>query len=163
MSGTPETPTAPGLPRLSRRGDRLHAQLDGKDPVPVRALFLRPVHGHQEGISLLGMDKKEVALIHPSTALDPDSQKLLDAEIQQRYPIARIQCIVRTWVDSGQRFWDVQTDRGQRTFLVRNPSANLQPTDDGGLMIKDTAGNRYCIPDLKGLDPLSKTHVARVT
>jgi hypothetical protein len=129
--------------------------------VPVRALYLRPVHGQAEGVSLLGPDKKEVALIRPGDPLDPASQALLQEELRLRYPIATIHRIRRAWIDGGQRFLAVDTDRGRRTFVVRNPTANIQECGPG-LMFKDAVGNRFRIADLADLDPVSCRLLARV-
>ena len=62
----------------------------------------------------------------------------------------------------GTSYWDVQTDRGPREFVVQNVSENAQWLGDHRLLITDVDGNRFEIPHLDELDKKSLAAVEQV-
>ena len=62
----------------------------------------------------------------------------------------------------GTSYWDVQTDRGQREFVVQNVAENAQWLGDHRLLIIDVDGNRFEIPHLEALDKRSLSMVEQV-
>lgn len=55
----------------------------------------------------------------------------------------------------GVSYWDVQTDRGNREFVVRNVSESAQWISPRRLLLIDVDGNRFEIPDIDLLDKRS--------
>ena len=51
------------------------------------------------------------------------------------------------------------TDRGSRWFALREPGKNVLWITPTRLVLRDTAGNRFEIPDLTALDPRSRRRV----
>ena len=61
----------------------------------------------------------------------------------------------------GTRYWKVETDRGPRWFALREPGKNVTWISATRVVLRDTAGNRFEIPDLEALDGRSRRWVAR--
>ena len=73
--------------------------------------------------------------------------------------MATIRQVKRVDVRFGTRYWEVETDRGPRWFALREPGKNVTWLDDGHLVLRDTAGNRYEIVDVTALDGASRRWV----
>ena len=56
----------------------------------------------------------------------------------------------------------METDRGQREFVVQNVAENAQWLGDHRLLIVDVDGNRFEIADLTALDKRSLAAVEQV-
>jgi hypothetical protein len=160
MYGTNSTVTVPELILI---GDRLHARIPGKaEPVQVKVVWTRPVSARGREVSIVGPDKKEIVLIRDVEELDEPTRDLLRTELERRYGIAVIRRVARCWVRFGNRYWEVETDRGPRVFLIRNPGKNITYLSEDHLLIRDVAGNRFEIPSLAGLDKASRREIERV-
>jgi hypothetical protein len=165
----PETLTPPASPAvmltesmaaprvtLSRVGDRLHASINRAQAVPVRLLRARPL-SDPDGLLVLMDDRKKCLFEIPSLRdLDASSRVIAIEELSRRYCIANISQVEWTLVDFGNRYWAVITDRGRRTFLLRDPQRNISRPHPDQLMIRDVLGNRYCILSIAALDPESR-------
>jgi hypothetical protein len=146
--------------RLSRRLDRIHASIDGAEPVPVRVVWARPVTAPGGELALLDDKKRCLAMLPGLNFLEVESRLLAAEELARRYCVARIERVLSTRVDFGNRYWEVETDRGRRSFLLREPSKNVQRVGER-LVIRDSLGNRYEIASLAGLDAKSRIEADR--
>ena len=100
---------------LRRQGDRLVLRFvdDGAEDVPVRLVWPRPATGRGAEVSILDVKtRKELVLLRDFDALDDESRGLLDEEMSVRYIIPRITRVIRTDAHFGNRYWEVETDRG---------------------------------------------------
>ena len=52
--------------------------------------------------------------------------------------------------------WTVETDRGVRTFEIRNRYHDVKVYPDGRVRVRDSDDNRYTIRDYKELDAHSR-------
>ena len=145
----------PGEVGLFRAGDALRATIAG-DRSCLRVIPMRvfPISMRDRYISLRDMDGNELGVIRDPSELDKDSRKLLLNELRKRYftPVIRE---IRSLSDKfGIVEWEVETDRGTKTFLTRSLHHSLKETDDG-LIITDMENNRYEIVSYSDLDPRS--------
>ena len=62
----------------------------------------------------------------------------------------------------GTSYWEVDTNRGPREFVVQNVAENAQWLGDHRLLIIDVDGNRFEIPRLDALDKKSLAFVEQV-
>jgi hypothetical protein len=53
--------------------------------------------------------------------------------------------------------WEVETDRGFRRFLTRASQEGIEQPEPHRCVLIDLDGNRYYIPDITALDPISFT------
>ena len=98
----------------------------------------------------------EVATVMELDALPLEQRHLLEEALRERYHLVRIVRVDDVDVLFGTRYWSVETDRGPRTFALREPGKNVTWLGERHLVLRDTAGNRYEIPDIAELDPRSR-------
>ncbi len=141
---------------LSWRLDRVEASLAGAAPVPVRIVLAHPITDPQGTLVLVDERKRALVEFASLAELPEPSRSIAATELTRRYCVAVIEAVERTLVDFGNRYWSVRTDRGQRSFLMRDLKCNLVRLPPDGVQMRDTMGNRYRIPSLRLLDPRSR-------
>jgi hypothetical protein len=72
-----------------------------------------------------------------------------------------IQRILRVKERFGTVDWEVETDRGFRTFSMRSIRENVHQPSPGRYLLSDVEGNRYDVPDLSALDAASQASLIR--
>ncbi|MBA3685582.1 MAG: DUF1854 domain-containing protein [Planctomycetes bacterium] len=157
MSGSEGVPAI----TLARALDRVTAAIDGRPPVPVRLVWARPITGRGQDIALLDDQKTCLAMVGGLAVFAPASRAIAEEELGRRYCIAAITSVHAVRVEFGNRYWDVETDRGRRRFLLREPGKNLTRVSEDHVLIRDTLGNRYVIASLAALDPRSRIEAIR--
>lgn len=155
-------PSGAAAVKLARRGDALVLVRDGADSDPVRLVWARPMSGRGREVAVMSKDRKELAMIEDLDWLDPESRALAEEELARRYMAPRILRVTRAVVNFGSRYWDVETDRGPRRFMMRDPNKNVFWVSEGHAIIRDTLGNRYELPSVATLDPASQAWINRV-
>ncbi|MBA2481509.1 MAG: DUF1854 domain-containing protein [Planctomycetes bacterium] len=147
---------------MSRKLDRAHAAIDGADAVPVRVVWARPITGRGAEVAFLGDAKVALAMIPTLDVLDPRSRTIAQEELDRRYCVARITRVHSASVNFGNRYWDVETDRGRRRFLFREVGKHVTRITADHLLIRDTLANRFEIASLAALDQHSRDQVNQV-
>jgi hypothetical protein len=143
---------------LVSRSGRLFAQSD-RGEVAVTARYLRPLTSRTEFV-LLDDKGREVATVMEPDALSPEQRAMIDAALRQRYHLVTISKVLHVDVLFGTRYWSVETDRGPRQLALREPGKNVTWLGERHLVLRDTAGNRYEIPDTDALDARSRRWIA---
>ena len=98
----------------------------------------------------------EIGILDDVRQLDPVSQKIIAEELERSYFMPKITDILDIEEELGVETWEVETDKGQRTFQVRNVRQNVRKLGRRRLVIKDVDGNRYEIRDWQGLPPVAR-------
>jgi len=147
--------------RLRREAGRLVAGRDGDDePVPVRVVCASPLRGPAGGVSILHASKKEELAYVPALAeLDEASRTVVADELTRRYFLPKIRSVLHTRATFGVRYWQVQTDRGPRQFVMKSPETNTAWLSDDRCVLTDSLGNCYEIESLAALDRRSRKRV----
>lgn len=114
-----------------------------------------PLTAPNEFISFFDEHENFLGLVRDLRRLDRDAQKLIEEVMDRRYFMPRIRRIVSLEIRGGVTSWVVETDRGERTFDVRDRD-DLRPLPPYRLVIGDVDGNRYEIPDYTALDEDSR-------
>jgi hypothetical protein len=149
--------------KLMRRHDQVCVCRDGEaEPVPVKVVWMRPVSGVGQEVALLDEKKREVAMIRSLDELDAGSRAIAEEELQRRYLMAKIHRVINAWAQLGTRYLYVETDRGVRQFVIKNPNRDLVWLGGDHIVIRDTLGNRYEIASLAGLDAASRAKLESV-
>lgn len=130
----------------------------GAEPVPVTVRYLRPLSARTE-IVFLDDKEKEVLTARGVEAVVGAARAHVERALEARYCLAVIVAVKRIDVQFGTRYWEVDTDRGPRWFALREPGKNVVWLGDRHVVLRDTAGNRYEIPDLGALDARSRRWV----
>ena len=97
----------------------------------------------------------EIGIIPDINAFDADSIALLREELDRRYFTPNILKIYSMKEKLGHYYWDVNTDAGKFSFVLRNAGANIRTLEDGRVLIFDIDGNCFAIPDTDKLDKAS--------
>ena len=165
MSAQPTTksgmdaPFADRVAGLSRRDGRLWLDAPGHDePVAITVRWLRPLTARRE-IVFLDAENKEILTATGVEAVEGEGRALVEEALRERYYLTRITRVKRIDVQFGTRYWEVETERGPRWFALREPGKNVLWLGSDHLIVRDTAGNRFEVPDLTALDRHSRRWV----
>ncbi len=128
------------------------------DRCVLRAKAVRafPLTIPERYVSILDGEHREVCLIEDPAALEPESQAMLVEALRDYYRIHRILRIRSLRSEYRTTYWDVETERGVRDFVVKwGKETVLRPHEHAFIFI-DIDGNRFSIADRRALDPQSR-------
>lgn len=155
--------------KLERKNGRLFALTNRNvqheeseiQPCPVTIAWLRPISGYGKEITLIG-ENNEFQIIENLNSLDSDSRKIAEEELENNYLIFHIKEICKTMVHLGNRYFEVITDKGKCSFIVKNPFVSIREYGENGLFIRDNVGNLYIIDSVSDIDERSKKELEKV-
>ncbi len=125
--------------------------------VPVRAFPLSDAAGP---ISLVGPDGRERLWIEHPEALPTESRALIEEELARRSFAPVIEQLLEVSTFATPSTWQVSTDRGT-TQLVLKAEEDIRRLGDAALLVTDSHGVGYRIPDLRALDKRSRRLLER--
>ena len=111
----------------------------------VTVRWLRPISGIGKEVVLL-KDKEEFYIVKNIDELDVHSRVVIEDELKQNYIVPQIFKILDVTLRLGNRYFEVETDHGKCSFIVKNPFINIRNTGDDGILIRDVLGNMFRIP-----------------
>jgi hypothetical protein len=119
---------------------------------PVRAF---PITAPDQGLSLMSANGHELLWLERLSDLDDNSRALLTEELAQREFMPEIQRIMQVSSFATPSSWQVVTDRGETTLLLKAEDhiRRLTPTS---LLIADSHGINFLIRDIEQLDKHSR-------
>jgi len=113
-------------------------------------------------LSLVNAKGEEIVLVENLQDFAPDSRPVAEEEMRRRYLTCRVQAVTHTRAEFGVTYWQVETDRGPRDFVVQSLSESCVWLSDTHLLLIDTDGNRFEIADRNALDAASQTQLDKV-
>ena len=128
----------------------------------VKVVRAAPLSHPDHYISFLDGKDEEVCMIDDLKEVDEETRRLIAEELDRRYLTSTIERISSVRNEFGTSYWDVQTNRGQREFVIQNVAENAQWLGDHRLLLIDVDGNRFEIPRLDGLDKRSLGFIEQV-
>ncbi len=144
----------PWILRLTIEGDRSYTR--------VKVVRAAPLSHPGRYISLLDEKDEEVCMISDLKELDEGMRAIVEEELDRRYLTSTVQRVLTMRNEFGTSYWDVQTNRGRREFVVQNAAESAQWLGEYRLLLVDVDDNRFEIPDLRGLDKKSLSLVEMV-
>ncbi|MBP3391717.1 MAG: DUF1854 domain-containing protein [Clostridia bacterium] len=120
---------------------------DGRKFENLEPRRLFPVSGKDRYITLLDEKGNEVAIIRNPDTLMPESKKAIEDCLREYYRIPKITEILGISEKHGRLKWRVDTDCGEHEFEIRNRHSDIKMLYDGRVLIRDSADNRYEIPN----------------
>ncbi|MFP4056053.1 MAG: DUF1854 domain-containing protein [Candidatus Brocadiia bacterium] len=102
-------------------------------------------------VSLRNAEGEEIGMLDNVGALDPESRDIMRQELERSYFMPRILDIADIREELNVVTWEVETNRGPRTFQVRNVRQNVRRMGRRRFVVKDVDGNRYEIRDWANL------------
>ena len=120
-----------------------------------RRLF--PVSRQDSFITLLDGAGVEIAVLRDMSDISAESREVIYASLEDYYLVPHITRIISKGEKYGTLRWTVETDRGIKSFDIRNRNQDIRMYPGGKVRVRDSDDNRYTIDDYNKLDPHSKT------
>lgn len=128
--------------------------------------LLFPLTNKDSFIRLIDQKEREIGIIEDINQINDDSRQAINNELQRKYFIPKITKIHSIEEKFGTRCWQVETEKGDRSFEVKdkknirfiNTTDNLQEVNikEPVLFITDVDGNRYELSEISRLDRQSR-------
>lgn len=132
---------------------------DGRVITRLEPRRLFPVSRESEYITLLGEGGAEAAIIKKLSELDADSREVISESLMDFYLVPHILKILSKVEKYGTLRWTVETDRGIKSFDIRNRNHDIRVYKNGAVRVRDSDDNRYTIDNYHNLDPQSKARL----
>ncbi|MEQ1658531.1 MAG: DUF1854 domain-containing protein [Hylemonella sp.] len=120
--------------------------------VPVRAF---PIQAPERDISLLDADGHEVAWIEQLARVPEPAQGLIRAALSEREFMPEIRAIRGVSSFSTPSTWQVRTDRGDTSFVLKGDE-DIRRLAGNTLLVTDSHGIQFLIRDMTALDRESR-------
>lgn len=129
----------------------------------VRIARAFPLTDPDHYIGLRDAADKDIGMLVDLDGIDADSRRIIAEELERRYFIPVVRRVIRVKEEPGVITWEVETDKGDRTFYIQNlRDAVYEIVPNKRVLLTDKDGLRYEIPDVEALDAKSYTLLARV-
>jgi len=150
---------------FAKRGDVLVLTVENdRTYLKVRPVRAFPLTEPNEFIGLLdAISGREIGMLRALKALDPSMRQLIQAMLNKQYFIPRISRILEAKKEFGTVYWNVDTDRGNRQFIMRGIRDSIHEIEPGRYLVVDIDGNRFEVPQLGNLDSRSQALWDRLT
>lgn len=125
--------------------------------VPVRAF---PITAPAEGLSLVGPEGHELAWIDRVDALPAPLRDLVQEELTSREFMPVIRRIKAVSTFSTPSTWDIETDRGPTSFVLKGEE-DIRRLGQGALLIAGSQGIQFMVQDRAALDKASRRLLER--
>jgi len=143
--------------RFSRHGVALRLTVEGdRSCLKVNVLRAFPLSEPKNYLSVREDGGKEVGVLTDPGQLDAENRKLVEEELERRYLTPQVKSVLSVKERFGTADWEVDTDRGKKTFTTRNLRENVQRPTPGRIILFDTDNNRYDVRNLEDLDVRSR-------
>lgn len=126
--------------------------------LPVRAF---PLAAPEEGISLVGADGHELLWLDRLDDLPTPARALVQEELAAREFVPTIQKILSVSSFSTPSTWEVETDRGPTTLVLKAEEDIRRLRSRTALLIASASGVQYAIADSTTLDRASRRLLER--
>lgn len=120
--------------------------------VPVHAF---PISAPAEGVALVDADGHELVWLDNLTDLPVSTRVLLQEELARREFIPEIQGILHVSTFATPSLWEVETDRGHTSFILKGED-DIRRLNHDTLLIADSNAIHYLIRDTQQLDKHSR-------
>ncbi len=124
---------------------------------PVRGF---PVSDPDYGVSIVDDNGGELVWIRRLADLPAQLRELIEQELDQREFMPVLSRIIQISANSEPCEWEVETDRGRTTFLLKTDE-DVRRIDEHRAMITDSNGIPYLIDNIDALDPKSRRYLER--
>ncbi|MBI5394311.1 MAG: DUF1854 domain-containing protein [Verrucomicrobia bacterium] len=137
----------------------MHVAIKGPEPKLYRGVFAVrafPVSHPDRFVSLRYVDpldnrEHEIGVIEDLGAFPPAAQALIHESLAKHYYETEIREVREIRWEFNLLFFDVDTSRGRRQFMMRWSYDRAQSYGDHGKVLLDVFENRYVIPNVERL------------
>jgi len=154
------------MSRLYELSRNAHGRLvlhmaDGSEHVGVTPVRAFPIAAPDEGLSLFGPEGNELIWIARLAELAPEVRALIEEDLRVREFLPAITRIVSVSSFSTPSTWQVQTDRGAATLVLKGEEDIRRLAPRTHLRISASDGVQFQIADLTQLDKGSRKLLER--
>jgi len=143
--------------RFRRAEDGTVLMRAGEEETPIATLVGAFPLTHPQGmIALRDLQGEEIGILDCVEGLDEESRKIVREGLERSYFMPRITDILDIQESLNVVEWEVQTNKGPRSFEVRNVRKNIRRFGSRRLVIRDVDANRYEIRDWMQLPPYAQ-------
>ena len=128
---------------------------DGTAHEGVVAVRAFPIQAPDQDISLLDAGGHELAWVPDLAAVPEPAQGLIRAALTEREFMPEIKAILGVSTFSTPSTWQVRTDRGDTSFILKGDE-DIRRLFGNTLLVTDSHGIQFLIRDMKALDRESR-------
>lgn len=136
--------------------------IDERVILSARVKRVYPLSAPNEYFSVQDSDDNEVAMLRDLSGVDDASRVIIEEELDRRYFSPRITKIKNIKDVPGMYSFEVETNRGNTEFYVRNWRDSSVEIASGRWHITSVDGQRFEIPNIEALDAHSLKMVERL-
>jgi len=140
--------------KIERRQDGRLWGRDGEREIVLRVRHCFPWSSPGKYVSLRDDQENEIALIRDLAELDAETRLLIEQALAESCFVMDIEAILSLDEEFEIRTWQVRTKQGLRKFQTRRDEWPYV-LGNGGLLIRDVAGDLFCIRNPHALDESS--------
>ena len=129
---------------------------DGRELVGVEVARAFPISAPGEHVSICDAEGHEVTCIEDPSTLPPAVLETLDEELARREFVPVVVRIEKVFAETDPSQWWIVTDRGATSFLMEDSDKDVRRLGPNRILLVDTHGIRYLIPDTRRLDGTSR-------
>ncbi len=129
---------------------------DGRRQVGVEVARAFPISAPGEYVSICDAEGHEIICVEDPSTLPPNVLAMVEDELARREFVPVVVRIEQVYADSDPSQWTIVTDRGRTTFLMDDSDNDVRRLGPHRIMLVDSHGIRYLIPDTRRLDAGSR-------
>jgi hypothetical protein len=156
-----ESTTSPGELHHDGWGRLVLTLPDGDVHVNVEPARAFPWSAPDTAVSLRDADGRELLLLQSLGELSPASRSAVERELAERDFVPVVTRIARSSGPWPPCVWQVETDRGPATVTIDSED-DVRRLDRHRVLIADTSGLRFLIPNVHRLDAASLRQLRRL-
>jgi hypothetical protein len=149
------------MPTLFHHGHYFRVTTDDRCAPAAKPVWAAPLSQPGKYLALLDSSGEQVAMVEDPATLAPDSRAALEEELRRRYLTAFVRRIVEIDPQHGTTYFMVETDRGERNFVVQQLQDNAVWFGETRLLLVDVDGNRFEVANVKDLDTESQALIRK--
>ena len=158
-------PAGAAPPRIEKGGDGKLRFRPGDGAAPaddVRLHLAWPLRWRDRHLVVLDHEGREIRMFDSLADLDPTCHDLVRGELAERYFTTRILGVLSVRPEHVVSYWEVDTDRGRREFVIEESEHNPRRVGDASWLFEDVSGNRFLIEDVREVDARSRRLLSRL-
>ncbi len=134
---------------------------DGQTHVGIEPVRCFPLSDPEKSIALLDPEGHELLTLSSLDSLNPTARTVLESELSSRDFVPVIKRVISASNPTPPCQWSVETDRGTTRFQLESED-DIRKLGPHRVMIADSNGIRYTIPDTRQLDTATQRIIQRL-
>lgn len=133
---------------------------DGREHAGVEPIRAFPISAGERWICLCDAEGHELACIEDLDELPGELRALIEEELARRDFLPTLHRILAVSSETEPAEWQVETDRGCTCFVLASED-DVRPLGPDRLLVVDSHGIRYLVPEIGTLDAFSRQVLER--